>query len=551
VTAQTVPFLKNTLLASGQAAGSITPTRMQDIPDSFPPWDDPANASGLGAPAILRGTVNAYSLSGLTIGAGQTTTVRQNNATALNNAFTYCQANGKYFEMPGGTYEINAAGGLIAPATGGKGLTIRGEYNAASIVQYAVNAPILTVGDPTNTTFSQNHDISGLILSYGVSGQTSVAPLVLGSQTMSVFQKIKVGNYGAAGGGFSQDAVSIPSVFFSNRVYDLEVTNFSRYGLNIVDSGSTSNSFDNIYMTNAADVSGAGACSAYIQASASHGNFFTRLNCEWASTNTAINLAGGIGFGDCYVFNDVHFEGVKLTGANPCFFLGNASTVLVNGLDLTNCTIQSANLTGSPALIYDYQGGWSGSYKIQNLYINPGNTSGLWAVPVFLYRGYNNALDDWTSNVEISGGHVIDNNANDVLTNRLAFDSKMPVATFRSPMRWTRYVYGPAYSKVERAMLQISSTYTHYGQYEDAVIVVPNSITSFTITLATTMGASGTQKVRTGNTVRIRRQSGTAAGTLTVAFGGTGTPSTNTTAPADLWYVFDGTNWQTFTPVTS
>ena len=44
--AQTPTYLINTLLASAQA-GAITPVRMEDLPASFVPWDDPANVQGL------------------------------------------------------------------------------------------------------------------------------------------------------------------------------------------------------------------------------------------------------------------------------------------------------------------------------------------------------------------------------------------------------------------------------------------------------------------------------------------------------------------------
>jgi hypothetical protein len=94
----------------------------------------------------------------------------------------------------------------------------------------------------------------------------------------------------------------------------------------------------------------------------------------------------------------------------------------------------------------------------------------------------------------------------------------------------------------------ITSSYTHYGLQQDAVIFVPASLSgAITVTLSNKRKPSGTGSsliTKTGNTVRIRRQSGTFAGTLTVVdAASSGTLSTNSTAAVDLLYQFNGTNW--------
>lgn len=554
MTAQTVNFLKNTLLAPGQAAGSITPVRMEDIPDSFPPWDDPANVSTLGAPAILRGTVSAYNLSGLVVGAGQTTPVQQANATILQTAINYCVANHKFMEMPPGIYEINSSTGLTVGATGDvggvHGFTLRGAYNATQIVQYyatSPGAPILTVGDVSGTNISYGVDIQGIGLSYGAAqtGFTSSTYLKLGKMTMGVLEKMMLGYY--VNPAYNGLTVSVANfgAFFSNRIVDIEVASFQNYGLLYDAPGSTSNHFDNIYITNQPT---AGPVTSYIFMTATSPNLFTRLNLEWGSCNKLIDISSG-GSQVNLQLDNLHIEGITMTGADPCIFYTNSDSIFCSSLELVNPIVKSANLTGTPALIYDYIGATSSNYRIDNLWLAT-DVSGNINTPFSLYHAAFNPLDDYTSNIEINGGMWNDTVGD--LPNRIVFDTKMPVATFRSPSRWSSYSYGPACSIVKHAFLTISSTYTHYGQYEDAVIQVPASITAFTITLANTMGATGTQPVRTGNTVRIRRRQSGFAGTLTIAFGGTGSPTTNSAAgTADFWFVFDGAHWQTFTPVTS
>src|SRR4051812_19841188 len=103
----------------GQSAGAIVPLDVRDVIVSKANvndlYDDPSNASGLGAAAIIRGSLYADAISGIVVGGGQNTATQQNNATLLQNAITYCAAHNKIFEIQG-TYEINNSTGLVIPA---------------------------------------------------------------------------------------------------------------------------------------------------------------------------------------------------------------------------------------------------------------------------------------------------------------------------------------------------------------------------------------------------------------------------------------------------
>jgi hypothetical protein len=48
----------------------------------------------------------------------------------------------------------------------------------------------------------------------------------------------------------------------------------------------------------------------------------------------------------------------------------------------------------------------------------------------------------------------------------------------------------------------------------------------------------------------VRRQAGSASGTLTIQDDAGDTLATNTTAAADYWFIFNGSHFISFTPVT-
>jgi len=539
---------------------------MQDVPDSFPPWDDPANASGLGAPAIIRGTVSTYNLSGLTKGAGQSTGVRQANATALQNAINYCCTNGKFLEVVPGMYEINVAGGLTVPATGSGnyGLVLRGSNTGSVINQFYVTAsgaPVLTVGDPTNGTISHGVDIHGLCLRYGasVSGLTLAVPLVLGFMTVSSVNAINI-----EGSTYPPyDAVQIQGQAFSCSFKDYRIWAWQRHGFAITGNagGTTGNTYDNWYMN-----AGGTPPSTYGSMSGNYLFFdddctdqtFIRLNCEWGATNAVVRSGDSAA---CHGLNliNMHIEGIKLIGADPAVFHVATTSMNVECLGIQDIVIVAANFTGTAALMSDWQGGW-GVTTFTNIDFHQSYT-GEQSTTFSLLHSY--SLDNNVSIVRMDAGQIRDFSGTAQTTARIQFDQHLAPTTGVTINKWGSYEFGLMGSSIRHAVLTATATYTHYGQFEDATILVPDAITGFTITLAAVMGATGTQLPRFGNTVHIRRLSGSASGTLTVTNGGQagGNLTAPTTAATSQWYewrpylataannITQG-NWVNITPVT-
>jgi hypothetical protein len=191
--------------ADGQASGSITPARIrpvqQDVIDSYAPWDDPSNAIGLGAPAILRGTISLTRASGVVVGTGQTGAVRSANATAVQAALDAAAANNKFVEFEEGTIEFSNSTGLyFGSATSSTlsnqytGFTFRGSTEKSILRQFTATAPVLNIGDFTNGGSIRGMKIGGLLLDYGITpGGTSAYFLRFGGAWGSSFRDLRVG----------------------------------------------------------------------------------------------------------------------------------------------------------------------------------------------------------------------------------------------------------------------------------------------------------------------------------------------------------------------
>lgn len=550
MTAQTASFIKNTLFAQGQAPGSITALRCEDIADSFTPWDDPANVSGLSAPAILRGTISLPSVSGITVGAGQTTATRQATATAIQNAINNASSSGRFLEVPPGIYEIDTTTPITFTNTSYTTALVWRGTPMSRLIQFnqaSTGTPVVQFGSITGT-YTFQLDVRGLSAEYGNSqaGLTNTAAVVVGSIAQCNISMIRAGAGSNANPAF--DCVlfnSSSNQAFSNTFNDWNVNGCQRHMVNI-NTVSTGNIFTNWYVSMSTDTNtltgnyltmGAG-----LQTSE---QTFDQINFEHGTCNTIVNLVQCQGL----CMRNVHIESVVMTGANPrCFFL-NGHQFRFEHVHIENVSFLTPAVSGNCSIFDDYAPGFAAT-TIHNLHFYYFN-SGMVNTPVAIHQTDGLAAD--IASVFKIDGCVIQDNGTGPGTNlltRLSVDSHMPVASFVPPALFESYSYGVMGSRVLKPMLQVSATYTHYGQNEDATIDVPASITSFTLTLAATQGATGTQAVRTGCTTHVRRASGTAAGTLTVKDDAGTTLSTNTTSATDLWYVFNGTHYVTFTPVT-
>ena len=545
---------RRSLIAGGAAAtafAALKPVKAQTTAYAVvPTLDDPQNTSGLGTAAILRGTVSTYSLAGLTPGAGQTTAVRQANATALQNAINYCAANGKFFEVIPNTYEINTSTGLVVPA--GAGFVLRGSPNA--IIKQFYNsgsgAPVLSIGDATGSVQSTSFDIEGLWLQYGTSqsGLTSAKTLLVNALSHSRLDFIGLGGVGLNPGYNNLTFGGGPcfSNVYSNFDCNQAIQNQIYVGVN-----GTGNVFTNIYLNNGGSgiYNPLGGNYLAFEGGITNEMTFTQLNCEWGACNRLMDLQNMVGLH----FIDLHVEGIKFTGSSPVCFNTAHSNVTWDTCDFVDVVANAANMSGSLCVMLDYNGDASTLQMNNFTWIN--NFTGQINTNVLMFSPSGGTLGQDTSVVTINKGGFHDQTGftNAAFIQNVQFDVHMPVTStqFFAPLRFDSYNWGAWGSVLNKPVIYpIHSTYTHYGQHQNATLLVDAFITNFTITLSNLMGASGTQNVPTGTVTHVRRESGSASGTLTVKDDAGTTLTTNTTAATDYFYQFNGTHYVAFTQVT-
>jgi hypothetical protein len=513
--------------------------------------DDPTNTSGLGAPAIIRGTVYGHLASGLTVGTGLSQSVQTANATALQNAINYASSAGKFFELIPNTYQIYSSTGLtIGPCNG---FVWRGSMYETIIEQFYATtpgAPILTLGDPAFSSSSNGWDFHGVQCIYGASqsGFSSAQAVIVSCQTLSKIGGINLfSNYAPYNGLVFNGGGSLGnfSNIFDNIIIEVVQNSF------VVLTGAvgTGNVCDNFYLNNGDDGAGSPTFIAGNYISVSTGSLptdweFRRINCEWGGCAALINITGALGFH----FGQLHVEGITVGASggsyNPKLIATTDTSLQIDCLDLVNIFIQSTYATNA-ALLQDYTGGAS-VIKINTMTWYNGTAGNITEAFQFYLPAGGGAPDD-SLIFNVDNGYMRDASGTN-FGGYVEFDNNMPTANFAIPQKFGRYSYGIGGSRVEYAQIPVSATYTHYGQHSWATILVPAAITSFTLTLAHTVGANGTRPTPTGNVVRVHRSSGTASGTLTIKDGAGTTLATNTTSATDYYYYYSGTIYTSFTP---
>jgi hypothetical protein len=343
--------------ADGQAAASIFPARIrpvqQDIIDSYAPWDDPSNAIGLGAPAILRGTISLTRASGVTVGTGQATAVRQANATAVQAALDAAAANNKFVEFEPGTIEFSNSTGLyFGSATSSSvsnqytGFTFRGSTEQSILRQFTATAPVLNIGDFTNVAGSiRGLKIDGLLLDYGVTPSgTSAYFLRFGGAWGSSFRNLRVGTLSV----LAYDALHIDlpggnDLFFSNVLDTCIIFGATHALFYFNQDGSTDNTFVNCYFNN--NFAGPAAVTNGFNFSFMEG-VFVGCNLEGCSAGRLMTM------GSCDLdFLDCHWEANVMTGFDPSFWYVTGSRLNVLGGATVNPKILAANVSGQPRIV--------------------------------------------------------------------------------------------------------------------------------------------------------------------------------------------------------
>jgi hypothetical protein len=526
--------------------GIRTPTTMS----ASVPWD---TINGVSIPYLLRGTYDGaawFVANGGVLGSQAAhPSQRVENGAVLNSLFSLAASQQKFIELEPNTYEINNSTGLVVPP--GSDFVLRGGRGGTIIKQFynsGAGAPVLQIGDPTGTVLSTAQDIEGLWLQYGSSqtGLTNAAALSVNNIAFS-----RIGCMGIGGVGLNPAYNNINfngGPVFSCSIFDINCNQALQNQL-LVSVDGTGNVFNNIYLNNGGTGTFNPLDGNYVafEGGVTNEMTFIQLNCEWGSINRLMDLQNMVGLH----FIDLHIEGIKFTGSSPVVFNTANSAITWDTCDFVDCLVQTGNMSGSLCIMLDYNGS-SSALQMNNLtWIN--NFSGQINAPILVFSPSGGTLGNDTSVVSINKGSFRDASNTNIFLENVQFDVHMPVTSsrFYAPLRFDRYDWGPWGSVLNKNVIYpISSTYTHYGQHQNSTLLVPPSITSFTITLSNLMGATGTQNVPTGTVTHIRRESGSASGTLTVKDDAGSTLTTNTTSGQDFFYQFNGTHYVIFTQVT-
>lgn len=512
-----------------------------------------ATISGSGG-TTPTGTVNLATYAGVTVGSGQTLSVQQANCTNINAAITFAETNNLELDVPTGVYQYNCVGGIVIPAvtSSGTGFKWRGVRGGTVLMQmYATSpgAPALTIGDPTGSNVFYGLDFDGATVRYGASqtGLTSAETVTIGAATNSRITGLTVGVPSNPNPGYDGILINNGSVqnFTYNSLGDWYVNGAQRTLLNASNALGAGNNFGNIFLSNG--TSGTyGALSGYcltLGTTVSTEPKFNGLNCSWISGNVIVDLEDAVGVS----IDNLHLEGIKSTGASPILVQTVASDVRIGSMQVKNWVVQSANLTGTPKAFRDASATPS-NLQVQSLDFL-GTGSGNITTPFTVVSPDTVADDNGTYAIQQLRFQVT--TGSDFATN-VNLDSHMPTSSsaFLTPERIGQYTWGTAGSVADKAVVPVSATYTHYGQLTNATLEVPASVTSFTITLQAVQGATGNQPVPLGSTVHVRRQAGSASGTLTVVDDASTTLWTDTGSNTSNDFIFNGTHYVAYTGVS-
>lgn len=541
------------LAAGGIRAQTIQGSGQNPVLNNFiPAVDDPTNASGLGSSQVIRGTVYAYEATGVTQGAAGNNTVRAATLTGLQAALNYADAHNKFFEIEPADYEIYGSAGLLVPINSLGTIDWHGT-SKSHIVQYYNNASILTIGDVAGSSYAYGGRISGFSLDYGVSqtGNTNANALALGSCYGVIIENFIVCPYYGTNppwNGIYINATGTAKFWFQNVMRDFAVGGSQR-SLVAWHTAGTGNLISNGYTHNGSDAASrlpltVAAWDLFINSAISSDNIIERCNIEHCNAPCMMQTGGFI----TLTVIGLHLEDVAITGFGAQVF--SQVTGHVRFINLLVYDLVNTGASG-PCHIFG-MAGFGEVYDVDGLYIKWDNAfSGAMNLATTIVGVPGDAIGNSNPNdtnpaVSISNIRLQDDPGNNMQT-YLTIDSNInaPLSDGTTISRYQGDNLVPATLKYQPV---IKANYTHYGLHQDAVLFVPATLgAAITIGLSAKRKASGTGSslnTPTGNTVRIRRQSGTYANTCTVTdIAGSTTLSTNSTAGVDLLYVFNGTNW--------
>lgn len=547
-TVRTWPYLLTSEFQDGQAAGSIHPQQMRDLIVSIPYDLGFGNYTDTGFPAVLRGTVNVNAWPGVTVGTGQTLTVRQNNATNFQAASDYAATNNKFLEFAPGTVEIdNTAGITWSDVTKYNPFTYRGSMES-KLIQFHANAPGLTIGDVSATGANQiqNMSIDGMLIDYGATqaGNTAATLLTLGRIWGSSFKNLQIGtsSFNPYNGLRIWTADSTNGQFFFSNSVDNVIIQGAQNRLFSFESSGSGNSFRNLYMNNAN-----GAAAGTITLPFYYGgpignseNVFDQCNVEWCATNTVMHFIQG-----CAVFDGLHMEACSLTGASPyAMYLEGGAHILLDHPTIQNLDVTSANFTGTAR----FAGLWSEDTLTM---IQPWFT---WATPpnATLVIGFQ---DTGNTPVAPRGTFSMTDARFDGADGFIDLDPTLPHATYGNVRHISGYMLGKIFPRAKASTVTNPATnFVLAGAMGSEVIVTYDApIGANRVLVLGGKMMNGTDKGNTlprpaGDQVFVLRDSGaTGATTITVKDSTTGGTTVGTfasgSAGTSQTFGWSGTAW--------
>lgn len=477
-----------------------------------------------------------HQFPGVTIGSGQTLTVRQNTAAAIQAAINACATNGWDLVIAPGVYEIDVAAGITI--NGGQGSFAMRGTRASTFIQFHGNAPCLTLGDTSSFTgYSEYVIVDGLWLQYGASqtGNTAANLLVVGSLRDSLVNNLIIG-----ANGTSYTAPNTPYLFpaykavlftgvaseFSNIFSNIHVqgAQFRAVSLEVLGTGSL---FDNWYITNGYLNQPGQITDCAFFMTGGNDSVFRQINVESFACNNIVNAqsVGGT------LFQSWHFESIQPIGANPTWWVSAESRCTFQAMNFTGfwltASLNTLTTSGTLSLFSTFG---DDDLLFDSLYLNTQNAGNTVTLPIQLFHV--NRVNGLEASIK-ARNIILDDSVSSGLVAHVSVDANSPLANFAGFNHIGEYQYSSLVSKFTKAQRSVSATYTVYGQDTDVDIVVPATITSCTVTLHRMQSPSGngaTTPTRVNNMVTFHRQTGSLSGTLTIADSTSGTLATNTTA---------------------
>lgn len=316
-------------------------------------------------PALLRGTVAARLWPGVTVGASQSSAVRQANLTALQAAIDYACANSKFFEIEPGIYEIQGSAGLVVPY--GK-RTLSWHGSKGSHIRQATNgAPCITFGDVTTSNTLEDATVRGFRASHisSQSGQSAGSAVRMGLVRNSLFDDWEAGADFDGSGPVTPSYKGLQIVnganttgFFSNTLSNFKVAGavYQLLDWSLVGTGSrlvngyfTGGVTGTPYaFTTAAPISIAGSADLYE-------TVFDTVNFEHCRITdyplAVLQSCRGLSFLGC------HLEGIDIRGYDPRVFQVSTSQLnFLSGNQIQDLVVPTSGWSGLTPVIFGTYG---------------------------------------------------------------------------------------------------------------------------------------------------------------------------------------------------